>query len=774
MSRSNRTWFRLAIPAMLVIASIVGGLGPVSAASSSGTTKVAVGSTATGLVFTPVGGIIGPANTLNRTNTSFTVTATAPAKFGSLGGTAELLMDSVSFAPPVTTVMASGSTSIVLSPGFTTAAAVKALKMSTRRSLTIRLTDRAGNIAPSSALAITVNDAPPAPAASVTGDAAFPFAIYEGNSVHYTVSVSGVSVGSPLFWVMRATTGTATSADFSDATLDGSFLLSASGTTVITRTWANDQTTEGNETWVTDIRNGSTTGPVIGTSGAVTIYDSSVAPSATITKTRSAINEGETVAYTIKLAGAVNVYPTVYWSMRTTGTGTTLSSDFTDGTLSGNFRVGSTFVSQEVTRTWANDLTTEGPETWVMDLRTGSTTGPVIGTSEFITVADSSPAPIATITRNTPSITEGAPVTFTITVSGTTGAAASTVYWVMRETSGGSASASDFTDNLLGGSYTVSAVRETSGGSASASDFTDNLLGGSYTVSAGLIDTVTRSWANDLTTEGPELWVMDIRTGSTTGPVIGTSEFITVADSSPAPVATITRNTPSIIEGAPVTFTITVSGTTGAAGSTLYWVMRAASGASASDFTDNLLGGNYSVSAGLVDTVTRTWANDLTTWANDLTTEGPEPWVMEIRTGSTTGPVIGTSGFVTVTDTSEATSATISPSGETVNEGSIRAYTITTLNVRKGTPVYWKFRATQGTLNPGNLDTGDQGDFMGGQYSGYYICPANGVQTVTVGWRNDLFTEGTEVYVVDVKLGSTNGTVIGTGGTTTVQDTSHR
>ena len=83
------------------------------------------------------------------------------------------------------------------------------------------------------------------------------------------------------------------------------------------------------------------------------------------------------------------------------------------------------------------------------------------------------------------------------------------------------------------------------------------------------------------------------------------------------------------------------------------------------------------------------------------------------------------------------------------------------------------FRATQGTLNPGNLETGDQGDFLGKQYSGYYICPADGVQTVTVGWRNDLVTEGTEVYVVDVKLGSTNGTVIGTGGSTTVLDTSH-
>jgi len=746
MSRSNRTWFRLAIPAMLVIAGIVGGLGPVSAASSSGTTKVAVGSTATGLVFTPVGGIIGPANTLNRTNTSFTVTATAPAKFGSLGGTAELLMDSVSFAPPVTTVMASGSTSIVLSPGFATAAAVKALKMSTRRSLTIRLTDRAGNFAPSSALAITVNDAPPAPAASVTGDAAFPFAIYEGNSVHYTVSVSGVSVGSPLFWVMRATTGTATSADFSDATLDGSFLLSASGTTVITRTWANDQTTEGNETWVTDIRTGSTTGPVIGTSGAVTIYDSSVAPSATITQTRSAINEGESVVYTIKLAGVVNVYPAVYWSMRTTGTGTTLPSDFTDGTLSGNFRVASTFVSQDFTRIWANDLTTEGPETWVMDIRTGSTTGPVIGTSAFITVADSSPAPVATITRNTPSVTEGAAVTFTITVSGTTGAAGRTLYWVMRETSGASASASDFTDNTLGSSYTVS---------------------------PGLVDTVTRAWANDLTTEVPETWVMDILTGSTTGPKIGTSAVVTVADTSPAPGATITRNTPSINEGASATFSITVSGTTGAAGSTLYWVMRETSGApgsasgSASDFTDNAATGTFTVSAGLVDTVTRTWAND-------LATEGPETWVMDILTGSTTGAVIGTSAVVTVADTSQAASATISPSGETVNEGTNRAYTITTRNVSKGTPVYWKFRAIQGTLNPGNLDTGDQGDFLGKQYSGYYICSANGVQTVTVGWRNDLITEGTEVYAVDVKLGSTNGVVIGTGGTTTVLDTSHR
>ena len=262
---------------------------------------------------------------------------------------------------------------------------------------------------------------------------------------------------------------------------------------------------------------------------------------------------------------------------------------------------------------------------------------------------------------------------------------------------------------------------------------------------------------------------MEIRTGSLTGPVIGTSAIVTVADTSPAPVATIIRNTPFIDEGASATFSIIVSGTTGAAGSTLYWIMVETSGgtkATPSDFTDNTLGGSYIVSAGLVDTVTRIWAND-------LTVEGPETWVMEIRTGSTTGPVIGTSAIVTVADTSQVPSATVSPSGDTISEGGIKSYTITTRNVSQGIPVYWIFRATQGTLNTGNLDTGDQGDFLGKQYSGYYECAANGVHTVTVGWRNDLATEGTEAYVVDIKLGSTNGVVIGTGGSTTVLDTSH-
>ena len=53
MSRPTRNWFRLAVPAMLVIASIVGGLGPVPGASGQAvatTTQVAVVATALCLV----------------------------------------------------------------------------------------------------------------------------------------------------------------------------------------------------------------------------------------------------------------------------------------------------------------------------------------------------------------------------------------------------------------------------------------------------------------------------------------------------------------------------------------------------------------------------------------------------------------------------------------------------------------------------------------------------------------------------------------------------
>ena len=225
---------------------------------------------------------------------------------------------------------------------------------------------------------------------------------------------------------------------------------------------------------------------------------------ATIVPSVSSVNEGGTVAFAIT-AYAPAGQTTLYWSMRAT-TGTATASDFGDTSISGSVVMVAGYagiLTGTVSRTWAADLFTEGTEAFVLDMAL-TNGGAAIGTSTGVTVADTSLAPVATVTGTPSSLNEGSAAIYTITiVSGL--AAGATVYWVMRTTTG----------------------------TALAADFTDATLSGNYTVSAGLVDTVTRTWANDVTTEGSETWVMDVRTLSITGTLIGTSSpATTVADTS--------------------------------------------------------------------------------------------------------------------------------------------------------------------------------------------------------------------------------------------------
>ena len=228
--------------------------------------------------------------------------------------------------------------------------------------------------------------------------------------------------------------------------------------------------------------------------------------SASVVPSASSVNEGGTVAFVIT-AYAPGGQTTLYWSMRAT-TGTATSADFGDSSISGSVVMTAGYagiLTGTVSRTWASDLFTEGTEAFVMDIAL-TNGGAVIGTGPAVTVADTSVSPVATVTGIPSSINEGSSVTYTITiVSGVT--AGTTVYWVMRATTG----------------------------TATASDFNDSTLSGSYVVSSGLVDTVTRTWANDVATEGTETFVMDVRIGSITGTVIGTSSpATTVADTSVA------------------------------------------------------------------------------------------------------------------------------------------------------------------------------------------------------------------------------------------------
>lgn len=216
-------------------------------------------------------------------------------------------------------------------------------------------------------------------------------------------------------------------------------------------------------------------------------------PSYTATPSVSSVNEGGTVTFTITTT-LVPDSTVLFW----TNNGTTVLGDFSSGTMSGSVTIISDAATTTPSFTLSNDVTTEGAETIVFNLRTGSTSGPIVGTAT-VTVNDTSAGPTYTVTRSAGTINEGQTVTLTIT---TTNVADNTVlFW----TNNGSTSLADFSSGAMSGSVTI-----ISNAATTVPSFTLN---------------------NDLTTEGVETIVFNLRTGSTSGPIVNTTT-VTVFDTS--------------------------------------------------------------------------------------------------------------------------------------------------------------------------------------------------------------------------------------------------
>ena len=97
----------------------------------------------------------------------------------------------------------------------------------------------------------------------------------------------------------------------------------------------------------------------------------------------SAVNEGDTITYTITTVGVADG-TTLYW----TDSGTTSGVDFVGDANSGSFTI--TSGSATFSKVLKNDYLTEGTETIIVDIRTGSTSGPIVATSGVVSVADTS------------------------------------------------------------------------------------------------------------------------------------------------------------------------------------------------------------------------------------------------------------------------------------------------------------------------------------------------------------------------------------------------
>jgi hypothetical protein len=281
-------------------------------------------------------------------------------------------------------------------------------------------------------------------------------------------------------------------------------------------------------------------------------------------------------------------------------------------------------------------------------------------------------------------------------------------------------------------------------GGLTTADFTDSSFTGSFTVTNGS-GSFTRSATGDVATEGAEQYTISIRRDSTSGAVIGTSPTVTINDTSIPLSASITPNVSNVNEGGSVIFNVSVSGSY--TGSLAFTTTVNSGTVVAADFSDNALSGTVSVTSGS-GSITRTLAND-------ATTEGSESFRINVVQGST---VLATSSVVTINDTSTNPTASLTHVSS-VNEGSSIGFTVNTTNFPSGTLFY--------TLeNVSNWETNDQTATSGS------FSVSGGTGSFSVTTIADGLTEGAEVFLARVRLTSITGTIIGSSGNVTINDTS--
>ena len=411
--------------------------------------------------------------------------------------------------------------------------------------------------------------------------------------------------------------------------------------------------------------------------------------------------EQGTGSFTVLHMGEPGTY---YWTINNI---TTSNADF--AAVSGSFTTTTVHGTGTFNITTVADLSTEGTQTFTVSVRSGSTSGTILATSDSVAISDTSLTP--TITPATNSVDEGSSLSFAVTNLGPNG----TYYFTINNITTANA---DF--DAVNGSFSLT------GGGAQ-----DNGTG-SFSLTT----------VADRTTEGDQTFTVSVRSGSISGPVIVTSGSITLNDISLTPAFTVTPA--SINEGSSGSFTVNNLGAAG----TYYYRISHITTADADfssvtgSFTTTTLNGNGSF--------------NITTIA-DSTTEGDQTFQVQIRTGSTSGTVILTSSSVTVNDTSLTPAFTVTPAS--INEGATGSFTVNNLGAA-GT-YYW-------TIN--NITTANA-DFNAVSGS-FNTATLNGNGTFTIDIIADNTTEGTQTFTVSVRSGSTSGTILVTSGSVTVNDTS--
>jgi len=525
--------------------------------------------------------------------------------------------------------------------------------------------------------------------------------VNEGSSLTFTVSGSNIPPGT-YYWTVT------NSGDFGSS--NGSFpITNSAGSFFVTPT--ADFTTEGAETFTVSVRPGSIIGtPVVTSSPATIINDTSLTPPGSPTYTVAppagitSVNEGASLVFTVTTTLVTNG-TILNWALTNSGDFTTSTGTVTINSGSGIFSVIPTA-----------DLVTEGAETFIVSIYTGSITGTPVANSSTITINDTSMAPSPTYAIAPPagvtSVNEGVSLVFTVTTTNV--ANATQLNWAVTNTGDFATSTGIVIINSNTGTFSVTPTA-------------------------------------DIVTEGAETFTASIYTGTITGIPVATSSLVTINDTSLTPPPTYAVAPPagvtSVNEGTALTFTVTTTNLPSP--TTLYWVLT-----NSGDFVN---------STGTVIINSNTGTFSVTPTA-DFTTEGAETFTVGIRTSAISVSDVATSNPVTINDTSLTPivppTYSVAPTTTSVNEGVALTFNVTTTNVANGTTLYWAYK--DGTATALDLTAAN----------GFFTINSLGNGSFFVTPVADATTEGSETFRISILTGSVTGKEEAYSSSVTINDTS--
>ena len=153
------------------------------------------------------------------------------------------------------------------------------------------------------------------------------------------------------------------------------------GTTTATGRDAGISTSTGSLIYIPD------TGIQIWTGYSWRTIESTSATTYSVTQDQTARNEGETVTFTVNTTGLSNGYQ-LYWTTKTVS-GTINASDFSDNATQGTATVNASGQAT-IARTISSDASTEGTESFTIEIRDGGYSTVVVAEGQTVTIADTS------------------------------------------------------------------------------------------------------------------------------------------------------------------------------------------------------------------------------------------------------------------------------------------------------------------------------------------------------------------------------------------------